>query len=427
MAWGVPPAFGMKWPQIAILAAAAVFAAPAAGQRNAKMPVNVNSRYTVESVQLEGVDKETFSESLRKDIDRLIGQRFDQSLLNALIDRMKNEVRIRSVEQRLAKGSQPASIKIVLEVHRRRNDIDLDTPKLAYHSREGWTGAIDGTVKVGNQYLGGGVQSDGSTLVERFAGANAHYEWRPLGSPRVRMRFDWEGFHETWNTATREAVSARGDVPGLYRGRQNLVPSVAFQLTHDLTATAGMSFEDIDFELPAARGQWSNAVVTTLRLHHRWNDDIGPNSDDLEAGYTLRAATRTLSSDFVFARHNVSLAYGRQRGHVRLDIQARAGSLSGRAPLYERFVLGNTQTLRGWSKWDLAPAGADHYEYASVQAAYRFITGFYDTGATWDKGAAVQQRHAAGFGFCNDDLLIAVGFPLRNGRHDPVFYMAVKF
>ena len=39
-----------------------------------------------------------------------------------------------------------------------------------------------------------------------------------------------------------------------------------------------------------------------------------------------------------------------------------AGVLTGTAPLFERFSLGNTTTLRGWNKYDLAPlAPGGHY------------------------------------------------------------------
>jgi hypothetical protein len=427
----------MKRTHLAAALAVLAFAVPAEAQRNAKAAVNVNSRYTVESVEVEGIDRERFSTSLRNEIDKLIGQHFDQSVLNALIDRMKAEVRIRAVEQKLVRGTQPSSIKVVLEVHRKRNEIETEVPKLAYHSREGWTGAVDSTWNAGGHYLGAGIQSDGTTLVERMAGIYTHYEWRPLLDERVKLRFDYANLHQNWNTATREEILRRRDLPGIYRGRNSYTPSLAFQLARGLTASVGASFEDIDFvdDTPAGRAtaaarggsRWSNTAGATLRYGTRWNDTLGPDRDTFEAAYTVRAATRALSSDFVFARHTVSLAYGRQRRHIRLDLQARAGTLSGAAPLYERFVLGNSQTLRGWSKWDLAPVGAANFEYASVQMAYRWMQVYYDTGATWEHGAAVVQRHAAGFGVGREEFLVGLGFPLRSGRTEPIFFVAMKF
>jgi hypothetical protein len=412
------------------LAAALVLAAPAQAQRNVRPAVNVNSRYTVESVELEGIEKANLSQGLRRELDGLVGRLFDQSSLNHWMDRLRSEVRIKSIETRLARGSEPNSIRVVIEVHRRRDDVDISASKLAYQSAgEGFTGALDSTVRFGNHLVGGGVLSDGTNLMERYAGVNAHYEYRPLGDPRLRVRFDYENYHQQWNNATRFAAAAatQNGEPGTYSARQNYQPTLTVEVAPGLTVSAGASFENIDFDLPAAPGQSSNAAITTLRYRRAWSGLATPDRDELEAGYSLRAATSVLGSDFVYARHAVHLNWARVRGHRRLELQARAGSLSGRAPLYDRFVLGNSALLRGWSKFELAPLGGQHFEYASVQGAWRWLQAYYDTGAIWNQGDGVVQRHAAGFGVGSETFLIAVGFPLRNGRHDPVFFMAVKF
>ena len=41
-----------------------------------------------------------------------------------------------------------------------------------------------------------------------------------------------------------------------------------------------------------------------------------------------------------------------------LLLRGLAGTISGRAPLFERFALGDTRTLRGWNKFDVDQWGA---------------------------------------------------------------------
>ena len=59
--------------------------------------------------------------------------------------------------------------------------------------------------------------------------------------------------------------------------------------------------------------------------------------------------------------------------------------IAGRAPLFERFVLGNASTLRGWNKYELDPAGGNRMVHNSVEYRYGAFQAFYDTGAVWDR------------------------------------------
>jgi outer membrane protein assembly factor BamA len=106
----------------------------------------------------------------------------------------------------------------------------------------------------------------------------------------------------------------------------------------------------------------------------------------------------------------------------------------GRSPLFERFVLGNSETLRGWNKYDLAPLGGNRAVSATVTYGYQIMRVFYDTGAIWDRGTRPEERHSAGIGvttglglFGKNALLLAVAFPLRGGRVEPVFIAGMNF
>jgi outer membrane protein assembly factor BamA len=144
----------------------------------------------------------------------------------------------------------------------------------------------------------------------------------------------------------------------------------------------------------------------------------------LEAGYDLRAATQILSSDYVYQRH---VAHGTYRFHHgsrhELKIAALAGFLSGTAPYYDRFVAGNSQTLRGYNKYDLAPLGANRIVHGSVDYRWRLFQAFYDTGTVGDS----EVKHSVGAGLRKDNIQLAVAFPLRGVRMDPVFLIGVNF
>ena len=56
------------------------------------------------------------------------------------------------------------------------------------------------------------------------------------------------------------------------------------------------------------------------------------------------------------------------RGKSVIIDDLTAGFITGRAPLFERFVLGNGTTLRGWNKFQLDPLGGSRM-VANVSSA----------------------------------------------------------
>src|SRR5207249_4237962 len=104
-----------------------------------------------------------------------------------------------------------------------------------------------------------------------------------------------------------------------------------------------------------ARTESSNAVVTTLRYHPRWGTDKDTQQQKLKVSYSLRAATGVLESDRIYARHLAEARYTYRHSHNTVDIGFLAGRIGGQAPLFERFSLGNSATLRGWNRFDLDP------------------------------------------------------------------------
>jgi outer membrane protein assembly factor BamA len=114
------------------------------------------------------------------------------------------------------------------------------------------------------------------------------------------------------------------------------------------------------------------------------------------------------------------------RGKNVLIDEFSTGVGTGRAPLFERFVLGNTSTLRGWNKYDLAPLGGNRMVHNSVEYRYGVFQVFYDTGTVWDSSDVPVIRHAVGVGLRGGNFTLAVAFPLKDGRADPIFMVGMN-
>jgi hypothetical protein len=311
--------------------------------------------------------------------------------------------------------------------HEKRFDLDL--ARFLYHSKQGWSGQGHATINIHENAFSFGMVSEGDRLSERYAGIQAGYERRHVGTDRLRLRFDFSSYHEQWNQATL-LEAAPGEI---YRTRTHFSPLATFVILQPLELDFGVDFARYRLSLPVAKTESSNAVVSTLRYHQRWGSAGGApqgndqGEHDLRASYSLRAGTHFLEGDPVFARHETEARYRFRRGHQDLAVGFLAGVISGQAPLFERFVLGNAETLRGWNKFDLDPLGASHIAHGSIDYSYRYFLVFYDTGAVWDRPEEREQKQSLGLGCKKSGFQLAVAFPVRSGTVNPVFYAGMNF
>ena len=401
----------------------------AAGLIWAQPAFNINSRYTVESVDIAGSSKTQISRGLRADIEGLVGQKLNQEALDKLARRMRAELHARFVSPKVAKGTQPEQVMVLFEVkgHAGSQKFDGSLPKAIYHSRQGWSGVLNANFSAGDSRFNLGLADDGDAMVERFAGVQAGYENRHVGTDHVRLGFQFASYHTQWSRQTLADLAAEPDVPGIYRTRQDFAPTVTLVVIEPLTITVGTSFQRFQQQFPAAHTEAANAVTTTLRFARRLEDSEG-NNHDLEAGYSLHAATRSLDSDYVYARHTVEAEYGYKRHHQGVEVRFIAGRIAGRPPLFERFVLGNASTLRGWDMHELVPVGGTRMAHGSLEYDYRGFQVFYDTGAIWSEGESGDQKHSLGVGFgSRDGFFLALAFPIRSGRAEPMFMTGIAF
>jgi Omp85 superfamily domain len=398
------------------------------GSSSAAASENVNSRYTVESVEIRPNTLKVSSRELREDLDSLVGRHFDPSRVAELANRLRRELRM-AISHSVEKGLQPEHVRVVFEGRPRRwDEDDAKVTKLVYHQKQGTSAGVEGGFDFGANRVELGVQTDADRLLERYTGLNAEYS-RRFGE-RARLRFEFETFHQEWDPATETALQTRPDLPGVYRERYNLEPSVILMIAPGLTLSAGLSFQQFQTQFPAARFEAANAVATTLRQRRRWSSDSSAGQE-LDAGYSLRAATRSLDSDFVYTRHLAEARYSGRYDRHSWTLRGLGGYISGSAPLFERFALGDTRTLRGWNKFDVSPVGGSRVVYGSAQYRYRWVGVFYDAGSVWDSGRTATVRHAAGVliasGFFGEGPFLTLGFPLRNGSFTPLFSMGMVF
>jgi hypothetical protein len=407
-------------------------------------PPNVNARYTIERVVLKydtryDVKRDAWaqrdvSRPLQAEIDQVVGQNLDQSRLEGLAQRLKKELHVPEVKVRVSKGREPDRVIVTLEAgdDDRGVDVDLDVTRFLYHSKQGWTGEGDFSLKIHGNRLSLGLVSDGDRLMERYAGIQASFERRKLGTERLGLRFRFNSYHQQWNRTTLEMAA-----PGaLYRTRQHFIPELMVRLAEPLELTVGFDFARYRTFLPnpvvvgflAPRTESSNAAVTTLRYRQRWNSDSGYRQE-VVASYSLRKGLDALNSDALFTRQTGDVRYTMKRGHQTVKVAYLAGNVNGNAPFYERLVLGNMETLRGWNKFDVNPLGSSRVVHGSIDYSYHAFLLFYDTGAAWEDGVRPEQKQSLGVGLrsSDGDVQLAVGFPVRTGHANPVVYFGFNF
>jgi len=400
---------------------------------NQEPDANVNSRYSVESIHISGYHSSRISESLRSQIDKLIGEKLDSAALSRLASRLRDELHARNVTYKVQRGTIPDHVAVEFEAERTKNEFDLDVHNFAYNSQIGLSGEGDATLRVdGNSFMFGLVDN-GNDLVERFAGIKARVERQNVGTNRLGLSFEFDSYHTQWNPTTLSSLETTGtlaggtgNIAGIYRTRQNFQPVATLILAPGLTLGAGVSFERFQMQFPAARYESANTVVNTLRYHRRW-DESDVYQQVLDAGYSLRAATKAFSTDYVYTRHEWDARYAFTHEHSTLVAGFLAGVIDGRAPLFERFVLGNSTTLRGWNMFDVDPLGGDRVVHGSLEYRYRLLDVFYDTGAVWSHGTSPDRKQSVGAGFRKDCFLLAIAFPLKDGRVEPVLIAGMNF
>jgi hypothetical protein len=286
---------------------------------------------------------------------------------------------------------------------------------IIYHSDHGWGSYL--SVNIGNRTFTVtpifAIDSS-DDLVEEYSGYGVRVESRKLGTRRLGASFEWTWFEQDWQSATLNALAFRPDVPPLYDTRATVTPMIKFAVTPELSLAAGVSISELEPLALATDSQMANAFVASIRYYSNWEDDSEARHR-VGAGVGVRAGTRELESDLTYTRYFGDASYRFDIGRHHVQATGMAGGITGDPPLFERFTLGDSTTLRGWDKYDIAPVGGDRVAYGSIEYRYTGLGVFLDVGSVWDATSTAERRVrvSTGFGFHAGPAFLNVGFPLN--------------
>ncbi|MGA2715661.1 MAG: BamA/TamA family outer membrane protein [Bryobacteraceae bacterium] len=393
---------------------------------------NINQRYMIESVSLGGIELDRMETSklpitLRDRLKALIGQKCDMAALENLSSEIRRELHFRTVTEHLLKGSTPEQVKVDFDLVRGDTSFDVSVPRVLYTSQEKVTGELDANVGFHQNNLTFGVVSNGDDLIERFTGVAARFDSAPLGPGKVHAGLKFEDYHEQWNAAT--VAVADGTGLDLYRSRWSVAPQLTFAVAGPVTISVGASFEQMESQSSTIGSQSANAA--TLDVDYGRKIESATVQQRIEGKYSLRVATRALGSTYAYARHMILFKYEARSGRNVASDEFIGGAIAGQAPLFDRFVLGSSSTLRGWDRFEIAPLGGSRVVHNELTYGYRVgegtVEAFYDAGALWQSGGEALLRHSFGFGYKQGIFVLATGFPIREGRMEPVFMAGMNY
>jgi hypothetical protein len=392
---------------------------------------NINARYVVESVEIEGLHDHEISAALRDRLQALVGTRLDPDEADRLIEALKAERPSYDVVRRIERGMRRGRIRVVFKFTEAEGlrwiPFTKSRSKFVYHSDAGWSGLHD--IPMGNRdhrVTLGLALDDNDTLVEEYSGVRLRFESRHIGTDRVAASLEASWLNNTWRAPVLAALDANPDIPAPYRQRVTVEPRLTVALTRHLRATGGLSLSSLESLHRSPDSQMASAVTGALVYSQRWNRERRVRQT-VEAGYDVRSSIEGFGSDFDYTRHLGRARYEYTGRHAGIIAEVFAGGITGQAPLFERFTLGDSTTLRGWNKFDLAPLGGNRVFHQSLEYRLHGAALFLDAGSVWDNGGTRELRASTGFGFHTDQSFVTIAFPLNAPGAGATFMVGVRF
>lgn len=392
---------------------------------------NVNARYIVEQADITGVPEAELTQALRDDLRGLVDQRLDSGGADRLQERMERELPRYEIFRRIQRGSERGRIRLVYEARKKEPPPWLRFEPLrsnvVYHSEHGWGSYLDLAMGYRSiRFTPIVAINDSEDLVEEYSGYGLRFETRKLGSRRLGASLEWSQFDQDWRGATRDALALKAEIPSLYSERSTVTPVLKFAITPDLSLAAGVSITELEPLDGATDSQMANAAVASIGYARRWEPDGSDATHRVDANFGVRAGSRALESDLAYTRYLGQGWYRYDFGRHHVQASGMAGGITGEAPLFERFTLGDSTRLRGWDKYEIAPAGGDRVAYAAIEYRYAGVALFFDVGSVWDANTERRVRASAGFGFHAGPAFFTVGFPLNTDNLTAIFTVGLR-
>jgi hypothetical protein len=393
---------------------------------------NINARYTVESVEISGIPESDISRSLRDRLQNLVGGRLDHDEVEELNDLLEDERPGYEVERRISRGSERGRIRIVFEFIREQPPawIPFTGPrsKFVYHTEQGFSGVLD--IPMGNRNhraIAGFAFGNRDDLLEEYSGVRLGFESRKLATEHLGVRIEVGWWNNEWRSETLAALAFDPAIPEAYRDRVTVEPIVTFAFNPNVRVFGGASISELESLSRSPASQMASAFVLGAGYQRRW-DLKGNAHQRVDGTYEFRSATTALETDLVYKRHFGKARYRYERGKSAVIADVLGGGITGDAPLFERFTLGDTTTLRGWNKYEIAPAGGDRVFHQSLEYRYRNAIAFFlDSGSVWDRNTDMRMRFSTGFGIHGDNGFLTLAFPLNASDFDVMFMAGVRF
>ena len=364
---------------------------------------NINARYTVDSVEISGVEDSAVSQELRDDMQALVGERLDPDEAARLHERLEAELPGYTVRRRVRRGRRSARVRVIFVVS------ELETPrwipfapsrsKLVYHSTLGWSGVLD--IPMGgrdNRLTLGLVGDNDDDLIEEYSGYRVRLESRKVATERLGLTLEFAELRQSWRDATLSAAALNPQIAAVYRERRTIEPMVTVAFSPHVRVSYGASVTELESLFRSSGSQMASTANFSIGYDQRWELASGA-TEAVEASYELRAATTALESDLDYKRHLGRAQFRFSSGSNTVIASVALGRISGSAPLFERFSLGDSSTLRGWNKFDVAVAGGNRMAYHSLEYRHDSLAFFFDLGSVWDEGTDSRLRLATGVGF----------------------------
>jgi hypothetical protein len=377
---------------------------------------NINTRYTVESVELTGVSGDAVGQPLRDELQTLVGKPLDSDEAGRLQTQLKEALPGYDVNRTISRGSEPGRIKVVFKAEKGESlrwlHFEPLKSKGLFHSDQGWSWLLD--LGIGSRDLRVTPRfalDNSDDLVEEYSGIGIRIEDRNIGTERFGLSLELAHYDSDWEEETLLALAAGPGIPGIYDSRTTVEPKVLFAITPRISVSGGVSIVELEPELDIADSTVANAVIAAVGYEQRWG--AGDQIRRISANGGLRWGTDSLRSDLEYRRFFGSGSYDHEWGRNRLILNVLGGRINGDAPLFERFTLGDSVTLRGWDKFDIAPFGGDRVIHGSAEFRHRILTFFLDAGSVWNGDSEAEVRWSTGFGLRHEAAFFTVSFPLN--------------
>ena len=390
---------------------------------------NVNARYEVESASVSGVGPSAVSQALRDDMQKLVGNKYDPEAAELLAGRLRKELPGYRVSVKVRRGDQTERVKVVFEAERiAKYPFELRVSPLLYTTNDAFSLSLVPGFDTHHNYFSFGLVTNANDLLERNSGVVLRYEHRKVGTSIVQVGVEYDYFWPEFQPETEAALALAPGVPGTYDTREVFTPSISLLPVPDLKVTVGASFQTLGMQFPAHVDQAAHAVIFGVQ----YRKDVRPHRGlrhIISADYSVRDASRTLESDFLYTRQWVGADYTLGMRRQQFGFHFQGGHLSGVAPLFERFSIGSATTLRGWDKFDVAPLGGTRLLYGSLAYRYRPFELFYDFGTAWDPalGQTADWKHSVGIGLAwRNGFFMSVGVPCRFHGVTPAFMFGFR-